>query len=110
MEIRRQIEKLTQKVGHDIGDKPMVGNADIGHNSEEQPSLLALIEKLLLESKDGLTLAELVLKIRESGHVSLSKKPRSMVDQAIFRLKKKDRIVRNPESLKFSLKEKEEDA
>lgn len=70
-----------------------------------QGSLPTLIEKLLRENKDGLSLAELIEKIRETGYVSLSRKPRSMLDQAIFRLKKKERIVRNPDSLKFFLKE-----
>ena len=75
-----------------------------GGNSAQE-SLPTLIEKLLRDNKDGLSLADLIQKIRETGYVSLSKKPRSMVDQAIFRLKKKGRIVRNPDSLKFFLKE-----
>lgn len=77
-----------------------------GGNSAQE-SLPTLIEKLLRDNPDGLSLADLIQKIRETGYVSLSKKPRSMVDQAIFRLKKKDRIVRNPDNLKFFIKKEE---
>lgn len=80
-----------------------------GGNSS-QDSLPTLIEKLLRDNKAGLSLAELIQKIRESGYVSLSKKPRTMLDQAIFRLKKKEKVVRNADSLKFLLKEFQEEA
>ena len=71
-----------------------------------EESLPAQIEKLLRENKDGLTLVDLLRKIAE-GCVCLTKRRRSMVDQAIFRLKKKDRIARNSENLRFFIKEEE---
>lgn len=75
-----------------------------GGNSAQE-SLPTLIEKLLRDNKNGMTLADILTHIRSSGYVSLSKNPRTMIDQAIFRLKKKERIVRDQTSLKFFLKE-----
>ncbi len=71
--------------------------------SASQEPLPSMIEKMLRESKDGLTLSEMLTKIRESNYVTLSLKPRSMLDQAIFRLKKKGVIVRNDETMKYVL-------
>jgi hypothetical protein len=68
-----------------------------------QDSLPTIIEKTLNESPEGLSLADLVVKIRSSGYVSLSKNFRSMLDQALGRLKKKNKVVRNPENLRFFL-------
>ena len=98
---------VEQVVGHakKAPGRPKREDIELAGGNAGQESLPTLIEKLLRDSKDGLSLAELIQKIRETGYVSLSKKPRSMVDQAIFRLKKKERIVRNPDSMKFFLKE-----
>ena len=110
-EVRRQFELLTQQTYPSVNTaKKALGRANreedkIAGGDAAKESLPTLIEKLLRESKDGLSLADLVQKIAETKCFSLSKKPRSMIDQAIFRLKKKERIVRNPENLKFVLKE-----
>lgn len=110
--VRQQIEILIQQIS------PSVGKVQKAHGRSKRKkmenvgsgpaegSLPTLIEKLLGENKDGLSLAELIQKIREKGYASQSKKPRSMVDQAIFRLKKNGRIARNSENLKFVLMDK----
>ena len=109
--VRRQIELLTQQIYPSIGTakkafgRPKREDIENAGGDAAKESLPTLIEKLLRESKDGLSLADLIHMVDEIGYVSLSKRPRSMVDQAIFHLKKKGRIVRNPENLKFILKE-----
>lgn len=109
--VRQQIEILMQqiypsvgKVENALGRPKQKKMENVGSGPAEE-TLPTLIEKLLGENKDGLSLAELIQKIREKGYVSQSKKPRSMADQAIFRLKKNGRIARNPENLKFVLKD-----
>lgn len=71
-----------------------------------QVSLPNVIEIWLKSAgKDGMALAEMVEKLHElikaGGYTSMSDKPRSMLDQAIFRLKKRQRIIRNNENMKF---------
>ncbi len=71
-----------------------------------QTSLPNLIETWLKDAgKKGMALAELTDKLHEllkSGtYTSVSGKPRSMLDQALFRLKKREKIVRNTENMKF---------
>jgi predicted nucleic acid-binding Zn-ribbon protein len=110
-EVRRQIEILTQQIGPSVSTtKKTLGRPNrkepysVGGALPEE-SLPSLIEKLLRENKDGLSLADLIQRLAQTKRTSLSKKPRSMVDQAIFRLKRNGRVVRNPENLKFFLKE-----
>lgn len=109
--VRQQIEILTQQIYPSVGAanmalcRPKRNKMEHVGGGPAEESLPTLIEKLPGENKDGLSLAELIHKIREKGYVSLSKKPRSMVDQAIFRLKKNGRIARNAENLKFVLKD-----
>ena len=109
--VRQQIEILTQQIYPSVGTaKKALGRAkrnnveNVGGGPAGE-SLPTLIEKLLRESKDGLSLADLIHKVAENGCVSLCKRPRSIVDQAIFRLKKKGRIARNAENLTFFLKD-----
>jgi hypothetical protein len=86
--------------------RPKREDIEMAGGSATQESLPTMIEKWLREAnKEGLSLADIIQKVRESGYVSLSKKPRSMVDQAIFRLKKKEKIVRNPDNMRFFLTE-----
>ena len=109
--VRQQIEILTQQIYPSVGTtKKALGRPtrkkmeNIGGSPDDE-SLPTLIERALRKSKDGLSLADLIHMLNEKGCVGLSKRPRSMVDQAIFRLKKKGRIARNAENLKFFLKE-----
>ena len=104
---RRQIAQLTQQI-HPNGGAADAASArpkpDTENSSTEagHVSLPTLIERLLRESKDGLSLSDLTQKLLE-GYTGQSKTPRSLVDQAIFRLKKRGRITRNRENLRFFL-------
>ena len=63
----------------------------------------SLIEEVLRENKDGLSLIDLAQRIAEV-RGGMPKQLLGMIHQAIYRLKKKDRISRNPENMKFFIK------
>lgn len=73
--------------------------------SSSQPPLGTLIDKILSGSKQGISKEDLVGKIIASGYVSVSGDFGTMIDQALYRLKKKDKLYRNPDSLLFFKKE-----
>ena len=100
--VRQQIAILTQPTK--AACRPTRDEVEIASGNADQVALPVLIEKLLREYKDGLSLADLFQKIREMGYVGPFKKPRLMLDQAVLRLKKEDRVSRNPETMKFFLK------
>ncbi len=104
--IRRHIALQTQQihpsvVANTASTRPTPDTENSSTEAVHVP-LLTLIENLLLDSKDGLSMSDLTQKLLE-GYDGQSKKLRSMVDQAIFRLKKSGRITRNQENLKFFL-------
>ena len=84
IKVRRQIELLTQQIypsnstaKKNLG-RPRRKEIEMACGDTAGVSLLTLIEQLLRESEDGLSLADLIHKITEKRGVSLSKKPRSM--------------------------------
>jgi hypothetical protein len=84
--------------------RPRLSDIENAGGSSSQPSLGAVIEKIVNES-NGVSKPELATKILASGYVSLSDDFETMIDQAIYRLKKKDKIYRHPDSLLFFKKE-----
>lgn len=98
-----------QVTGHQIGKvkkapgRPKHKDIEAVGGNPAQESLTNLIEGFLREATQGLALKDIVVKINQSGYVSMSKNKRTMIDQALSRLKKKERIVRNPENLRYFL-------
>lgn len=85
--------------------RPRLTDLQNAGGSSTQTPLPKLIDKILSESKDGLSKKDLAAKIIETGYVSLSGNFKSMIDQALYRLEKNNKIVLNRDSLIYFKKE-----
>jgi len=101
-DLRRQIELQKHPIlgAAETPRKPTTENAG---SDPVRASLPSSIEEVLRDNKDGLTLIDLAHRIAEV-RGGTSRNLLRMIDQAIYRLKKQNRISRNPENMKFFIK------
>jgi len=101
-DIRRKIELQNHPIPN-AAEAPSRPTTEKAGSDPVRASLPNLIEEVLRDNKDGVSLIDLVHRIAEV-RGGTSKNLRGMVDQAIYRLKQQDRISRNPENMKFFIK------
>ncbi len=101
-----QAAEPTVSVGRKPATRQQVGrkkgrpsNKELG--VDKQPSLENLLMDLLDKSKGGLTLSDLVERALKTGYRSNSQNFTNMVDQALARLRKKNTLTRDDETMKY---------
>ena len=95
--VRQQIERVSERA-----NSPQLRVEKFANQGGEP--LPTLVVAVLREAPHGLSLAELASKVAERQHFQ-SRRPRSMLDQAICRLKKRGLITRCQETRRIVLNE-----